>query len=276
MVSLDYFESRYVRRTLTDRANLLPPAFALAAALLAAGTYARSGPDSWSYASDIVLRFATLGFPFAIATGPIGRLILGGDDWRVGRWSRMSLLAFAAVYAVFILCVALPYLMTSARMPLATTGFCFFNSFIVCVLAITANEHFSGVVGSRTVATVNRVSVAYFWLVFVFADVAHLYGPHRPDGFFGLSLSLLVAAVLIRFADAFVLRLKAHLREQALFGAGSSWQEKGDNCHFRQARPAVQFGHVRALKAPFGRHARLQELPDPGCGGAVADSGGRE
>ena len=219
MVSSDYFETRYARRTLTDRANLLPPAFALIAAVLAGTTFARSGPDSWTYASEVVVRFATLVFPLAIVAGPIGRLILGPDDWRAGRWARMSILAFAAVYAVFLLCIALPFFLTSARMPLATAGFCFFNGFILCVLAITASEHFSHVLGSRTVHTLNRVAMSYFWLVFAFADVAHLYGPHRPDGFFGISLLLLVSAVLIRFADAVVLRVKRLRAERAHFTA---------------------------------------------------------
>lgn len=274
MVSLDYLEPRYARRTLSDYANLLPALFGLAAALLAITSYARSGPDSWGASTDLVLRFAILGFPFAIASGPLGRLILGSADWRVGRWSRMGLLSFAAVYAVFILCVALPYFATSAHMPLATTGFCFFNGFIVCVLAITASEHFSNAVGNRTVDTLNRVSISYFWLVFAFADVAHLYGPHRPDGFFGLSLSLLVAAVLVRFADAFIQKLKAHWKLQASFR--QSWQEKGDDCHSSQPGPVVQLSHVPAPNAAFGRHARLQERADPGYRRAAANPLGRE
>jgi hypothetical protein len=274
MVSLDHVGIRSARKTLTDRANLLPAAFFLAAMLLAVIVYARSGPDSWSYATELVLRLATLVFPFAIAAGPAGRLIFGSDDWRVGRWERMSLLAFVAVYAVFLHCVAWPFFLTGERMPVDTTAFCVFNTFIVCMLAVTALEHVSNAVGDRTVNTVNRVSIAYFWFIFALAGVAHLYGPHRPDGFFGFSLILLVTAVLVRFADVFVLRLKAHLREQALFRL--DWQKKGDDCHSRHACGAVQFGHVHAFKAPFGRHARLQELSDSGCGGAFADSGGRE
>jgi hypothetical protein len=274
MVSLDYLEPRYVRRTLTDRANLLPPLFALAAALLATVTYARSGPDSWPYASDIVLRFATLVFPIAIAAGPVGRLILGQDDWRPGRWSRMSVLSFAAVYAVFLVCVALPYFVTDTRMPLETMGFCFFNAFILCVLAITATERFSHVVGNRTVDTMNRVAAFYFWVVFAFADVAHLYGPHRPDGFYGLSLLLLVASVLIRFGDALVARVRNHLAEHARHTA--AWQEKGDDCHSRQPRGAVRFGHVQPRQAPFGRHAGVQERADPGRRRALADPCGSE
>jgi len=274
MVSLDYLEPRYARRSLTDRANLLPPLFALAAAALATVTYARSGPDSWPYASEIVLRFATLVFPFAIAAGPIGRLILGQQDWRTGRWSRMSVLAFAAVYAVFLVCVALPYFLTSAGMPLATIGFCFFNTFILCVLAITGTEHFSHVIGNRTVDTMNRVATAYFWLVFAFADVAHLYGPHRPDGFYGLSLLLLVASVLIRFADALAMRIRTHFAEQARHTA--AWQEKRDDCHSRQRAAAVRFGHVQPQQIPFGRHAGVQERTDPGRRRALADPCGSE
>ncbi len=270
MVSLAFTEPRSARATLSDRANLLPPALGLAAAFLAVASFSSSGPDSWPYASELVVRFATLAFPLAIAVGPAGRLMLGGNDWRVGRWSRMSLLGFAAIYAVFLLCVALPYFMTDSRMPLSTTGFCFFNTFILCALAVTATEHFSSVVGNRTVDTIHRVAVTYFWLVFAFADVAHLYGPHRPDGFYGLSLCLLVGAVLVRFADAFAMRLRAHLAEH------SAWQEKRDDWHFRQSAPAVKSSHVRSHQVPFGRDARVQGCADPGRRRAVADFGGRE
>jgi hypothetical protein len=270
MVSSDYFETRYARRTLTDRANLLPPAFALIAVALAGTTFARSGPNSWTYASELVVRFATLVFPIAIAAGPIGRLIYGPDDRRAGRWSRMSVLAFAAVYAVFLLCIALPFFLTGAHMPLETAGFCIFNAFILCVLAVTASENFSHVAERRTVATLNRVALAYFWFVFAFADIAHLYGPHRPDGFFGISLLLLVSAVFIRFADALILRVRRHLAERAHYTA---WQEKGDDCHSRQTRPVVRFPNVQPHQASFGRHAGVQESANPGRRGAAADSG---
>lgn len=213
MVSLDYAEARYsrTRKTLTERAGFVPFSAALIAGLLAVVSYARSGPDSWSYSTDLVLRFATLVFPFALAAGPVLRLFLGPDDWRVGRWSRMMLLAFAGSYAVFILCVLTPYFETGARLPLATTGFAFFNVFILTVLALSASEHVASVMGDRMINGINRIAICYFWIAFAFVDVAHMYGPHRPDGFFGFSLSLLVVAVLIRFLDAFVLRVKDHL-----------------------------------------------------------------
>jgi hypothetical protein len=47
------------------------------------------------------------------------------------------------------------------------------------------------------------MGVAYFWTVYAVSDLDHLYGPHRPDGYFGASLSILVVALLIRFADSF-------------------------------------------------------------------------
>lgn len=213
MVSLDYGEARYSggRKTLSERAGLVPFSAALIAGLLAVASYARSGPDSWANSTDLVLRFATLVFPFALAAGPVLRLFLGPDDWRVGRWSRMMLLAFAGTYAVFILCVLTPYFASGAHLPLTTTGFAFFNIFILTVLALTASEHVANVMGDRMLNGINRIAVCYFWIAFAFADVAHLYGPHRPDGFFGFSLSLLVVAVLVRFLDAFVLRVKEHL-----------------------------------------------------------------
>ena len=56
-----------------------------------------------------------------------------------------------------------------------------------------------------------RVATAYFWLAFTLAGIGHLVGPHRTDNWHGVSLMLLVGALLIRFADTFV----AHWRTAA-------------------------------------------------------------
>jgi hypothetical protein len=52
------------------------------------------------------------------------------------------------------------------------------------------------------------VSVVYFWLCYALMGLAHLSHPHRPDGFYGFSLCLMLAALLLRFAD----RLSSRLR----------------------------------------------------------------
>ena len=55
------------------------------------------------------------------------------------------------------------------------------------------------------------MAASFFWLTYALTGLAHLSGPHRPDGFYGLSLSLMILALLLRFAD----RLWAKLRGTA-------------------------------------------------------------
>ena len=47
-----------------------------------------------------------------------------------------------------------------------------------------------------------------FWLTYALTGLAHLSGPHRPDAFYGVSLSLMIMALLLRFADRFVAKLR--------------------------------------------------------------------
>jgi hypothetical protein len=44
-------------------------------------------------------------------------------------------------------------------------------------------------------------AVIYFWLTYSLMALARISGPHRPDGFYGLSLCLMVAGLLARYAD---------------------------------------------------------------------------
>jgi hypothetical protein len=41
----------------------------------------------------------------------------------------------------------------------------------------------------------------YFWLCYSLMALARISGPHRPDAFYDVSLSLMIVALLIRYAD---------------------------------------------------------------------------
>jgi hypothetical protein len=47
------------------------------------------------------------------------------------------------------------------------------------------------------------LSVIYFWLCYSLIGLAHISGPHRPDGFYELSVILMVAGLLARFAERY-------------------------------------------------------------------------
>jgi hypothetical protein len=52
------------------------------------------------------------------------------------------------------------------------------------------------------------VGMAYFWLAYTLTGLSHLSGPHRPDAFYDISLVLMLMAVLLRFADRFVIKIR--------------------------------------------------------------------
>lgn len=183
-------------------APFIPIGAAGCAVLVALFGYASCGEGAWGYATDLVLRYATLVYILAFALGPAARLFAGRESVRIALLSRMMLLGFAAAYAVFLLCVMLPFAFATDGMPLATFGFCVFDGFIVAVLAVTASPDTRCRLGARTAETFHRLSVGFFWVAFAMSDVAHLYGPHRPDRFYGISLCLLICVLLVRFADA--------------------------------------------------------------------------
>jgi hypothetical protein len=53
------------------------------------------------------------------------------------------------------------------------------------------------------------VGMACFWLAYALTGLARISGPHRPDAFYGFSLSLMMIALLLRFADRLVARIKS-------------------------------------------------------------------
>jgi len=44
-------------------------------------------------------------------------------------------------------------------------------------------------------------SAIYFWLCYSLMALARISGPHRPDAFYDVSLSLMIVALLLRYAD---------------------------------------------------------------------------
>ena len=63
-------------------------------------------------------------------------------------------------------------------------------------------------VGEKSRRALLSVASSFFWLTYALTGLAHLSGPHRPDAFYGVSLSLMIIALLLRFADRFVAKLR--------------------------------------------------------------------
>jgi hypothetical protein len=135
-------------------------------------------------------------------------------DWLV-REQAGQRLAFAAIYGVFLLCVTAPYFLSDAHMPLPTAAFSILSAGILAVMLLSAHEGTVRFFGPSAWRTMQGLAAGYFRLVFFLGNLDHMVGPHRPDRFYGFAVSVLLAALLIRFAAAFVERHNIRLAEKA-------------------------------------------------------------
>ncbi len=187
---------------------LLGTSFALC---LAAGGFIFQGGG---FAARLVLATASLAFVITYIAKPLCRLI-PSDATRALARERIGLTqAFAGMYAVFLGCIVLPGFFAENVVSLPTLAFAAFSALILAVMVFgTSTKRALGPLAGR--ATLG-LSNAYFWCAFAASDMNHMVGPHRPDVFdvfYKISLSLLVLALLIRFADAFVERRRVRMAE---------------------------------------------------------------
>ena len=75
-------------------------------------------------------------------------------------------------------------------------------------MAFAASRGASVLVGEPARHALLTVAGGFFWLTYALTGLAHLSGPHRPDGFYGISLSLMIFALLLRYADHLIVRLR--------------------------------------------------------------------
>ena len=72
------------------------------------------------------------------------------------------------------------------------------------VIAYAASRRAALFLGEKARGAMLGVGMACFWLTYSLTGLARISGPHRPDAFYGFSLSLMLVALLLRFADRFV------------------------------------------------------------------------
>lgn len=160
------------------------------------------------FSALMVFRASSVAFLLYYLATPLARLVRSRTTLTLARQRTGLALAFVCMYAVFLGCVLMPDTMSGAHVPLATLTFSVFSVMILGVVLAGeyANRADSG--WRAALRAMECVGVAYFWLVYAVDDLGHIYGPHRPDYFYGISLTMLVLALLLRFADSFVERYK--------------------------------------------------------------------
>ncbi len=199
------------RRTSTLVASgcIVAVSVALFAFLLRGG-----GMNGAHYAAELVQRIAALVFVVAFVAGPLARLYPTPLTTTLGREQRGLMLAFAAVYGVFMASLVAPYLLSGTPLPVATAALCAFSGFILAVLLACTYDVSGRFLGPQACRGLQTLAGGYFWLAFALGDLDRLAGPHRPDSYYGLALFLLIAALLVRFADSFVQRRKFQQAEK--------------------------------------------------------------
>jgi hypothetical protein len=182
---------------------------AMGAFLLRGGGTIGSG-----FAARVVLAAASLGFVIAYVARPLARLFPLPATQILGRERAGLVQAFAGMYAVFLTCIVLPYFLTGEAIPLPTSAFAVISAFILAVMLFSTST--LRILGSRAGRTMLGLANAYFWCAFAASDLDQMVGPHRAtlfDAFYRLSLGLLVLALLVRFADAFMERRRVRMAE---------------------------------------------------------------
>ena len=167
--------------------------------------------SGWHVAAEMVARFSLFLFVAAMSVEPLARLLPFTAVKSIGRERASLTMAFAASSGVALLCVIAPSQFGGEAMSAPAVAYCILTGAILVVMLFSA--HPATALGGDAPAwrAVQRISTSYFWIVFALTGMEHLVGPHRPENWYGFSLLLLVATLLLRFADSFV----AHWRDMA-------------------------------------------------------------
>ncbi len=181
-----------------------------AAALVALGAMVLHGfrENGFRLASEWDWRLASFVFVASAITGPVCRLFSIGS----GALRRQMIWSFCASYGVFLAALLLPNMLGRVSHEDGAAGmtiFCLFGGFIAAVMAYAATPDAGKLVGEQARRAAMSVAGAFFWLTYALTGLAHISGPHRPDSFYGISLSLMIAVVLVRFTDRFVAKLRS-------------------------------------------------------------------
>lgn len=113
---------------------------------------------------------------------------------------RRLLWGFCASYGVYLLSVFLPNVIHPS---LGATLMVLLGGGVALVMALVAVPSREGRAArwEKARRAILVTAMAYFWLCYSVMALARISGPHRPDAFYDISLSLMVVGLLVRYAD---------------------------------------------------------------------------
>ena len=188
-------------------------AVALGAAMVVMGAIFYRGftDNGFRLGSQLAWRYTSFVFFAAMVAGPLCRVTARFVPSFTAPESldRKLVWGFCASYAVYLLSVFVPNVID---MSAGATLMVLFGAAVALVMAVTAlplRRHGPAVLGEKLRRTFLGTATIYFWLCYALMGLAHISGPHRPDAFYGISLCLMVAALLARYADHWVVQKNA-------------------------------------------------------------------
>ena len=206
MVALDNHAFSGPGRGLRITLGPLVGAIAIVAVLLVLGAILARGfaENGFRLGSQLAWRYASFVFVTALIMGPLCRIVayFFPAFTPPESLSRKLVWGFCAAYGIYLLSVFVPNVIhLSAGAMLMTV----FGSTVVLVMAITAAPlvRLGGppILPDKVRKVLLGTSAIYFWLCYSLMALARISGPHRPDGYYDLSLSLMIVALLLRYAD---------------------------------------------------------------------------
>jgi hypothetical protein len=184
------------------------------AVLVGAGGLAMQGIGGAGihFSGELTYRFTCFVYFLAIVAGPLTRLIPWQRLREAGENRRELVWGFCASFAVYLIMLCLPYLFALVGRETSgpgITSFDFFGGCLALLIACASSQRAALFLGEKMRGIVLAGGLFCFWLAYAFSGLAHITGPHRPDAFYGISLLLMIVALLLRFADHFATKILA-------------------------------------------------------------------
>ncbi|MBL6938354.1 MAG: hypothetical protein ISS15_02045 [Alphaproteobacteria bacterium] len=182
----------------------------LGAALLAAGTllFEMKNNFAWSDAAENVSRFSLLVFVAAMVVEPLSRIFPTKVTEALARERGSLVLAFVIVSVVSLACDLAPSQLDGEKLGLQAFAYAMLTAGILLVTLFSAHPATKKILGGPVWRTMQRIATTYFWLVFTVTALDHIAGPNVTDRWWGISLLLLITAVLVRFTGTLLYKLR--------------------------------------------------------------------
>jgi hypothetical protein len=210
---------RRLRRSWSLISRLVNGIWLLAALLVLIAISWRGFSDNgFRLGSQWAWRYTSLVFFAALVAGPLGRVaaLLFPRLVPSESISRKLVWGFCASYGVYLLSVFLPNAITLSA---GATLMAFFGGTVALVMALTvaplARLGHPALIPEKIRRALLGTASGYFWLCYSLMALARISGPHRPDAFYGTSLCLMVAGLLIRYGDHWVKEAHPHWAREA-------------------------------------------------------------